>query len=264
MTTTATSAPPAAKAAKTASTADKTSTEDKAPPKPERWRVRLTFTEPLLGTVPHNEESYLEYITEGDTDEIKSQQNMGLNQQIEELEAALNELVAAKASETEIADANEKLKEFVDMRNRTTGFYRTPKLQPCLYDYQIKGFFKDAQKAINRIPKRELQAYRQKIDGLVFVFPRQIPLVLPTGESLTFRERPLRASTPKGDRIALARSEQAPVGTTVEFEVLMLAPVTLRRRVKEWFNYAVYRGLGQWRNASFGRFTWEKLEVMTQ
>jgi len=24
------------------------------------------------------------------------------------------------------------------------------------------------------------------------------------------------------------------------------------------------RGLGQWRNASFGRFTWEKLEVTTK
>jgi hypothetical protein len=30
--------------------------------------------------------------------------------------------------------------------------------------------------------------------------------------------------------------------------------------VREWLDYGQYNGLGQWRNASYGSFTWEEVE----
>ena len=104
----------------------------------------------------------------------------------------------------------------------------------------------------------QLRAYKKEIDGLIFPQPRQIPLILPEGEEMGFCERPLRAHTAQGERVALARSEQAPVGTTVEFEVRMLR-ADLHLFVEEWLDYGRLRGFGQWRNSGMGRFTWREV-----
>jgi hypothetical protein len=133
--------------------------------------------------------------------------------------------------------------------------------QVGIYDYQIKGFFKDACGALNRCDKQQrgglekLSAYKSKIDGVIFVFPRFIPIVFPEGQKDGVCERPLRVDTMKGPRVSVARSETVPPGSTLEFEVKIMSK-ELKPYVQEWFKYGALRGLGQWRNSGKGRFTY--------
>lgn len=194
----------------------------------QKYHVKLTFTEPILGTVPKNQEVYREYIAS---------------------KAALNDEELAE----ELATV-EKVEE-----KGWTGFHLLNG-QPILYDYVVKGFFKDACGMLRRVKgslSSKLRAYKKEVDGLVFVEPRQIPLVLPEGEGMGVLERPLRASGPQGDRVALARSDTCPEGTTLEFTVTVLGGDITEDLLIEWLDYGQFRGLGQWRNASYGRFTWD-------
>ena len=71
-------------------------------------------------------------------------------------------------------------------------------------------------------------------------------------------QRPLRASTAQGERIALAHSEAVPVGSFIEFEITLLDEAH-EKAVVEWLDYGRLRGLGQWRNSGKGRFKWEEV-----
>lgn len=192
-----------------------------------RMQIELEFVEPLLGTAPGNKEVYSEYVR-GQT----------LEQQ-----------------EEEIGTLPLPLEEQIE--KGSTMFHRLPNNRsPFIYDYQIKGFFKDAcgmlARAKNTI-SAGIKAYKKVIDGLIFVEPRRIPLILPEGENLTVLERPLRGQTAQGERITLARSEMAPAGTRIKFAVTLLSD-NYENAIKEWLEYGALRGLGQWRNASWGRF----------
>lgn len=190
-------------------------------------KTRITFTEPLLGTLSGDNELAKDYILAKHPDG-PSQDELDAQQPVEE--------VTEKASTIFARENN----------------------QPMLWDYQIKGFFKDACSMMLRVAKvKELRAYRKIIDGLIFVKPRKILLNL-SGE-LTWTERPLRASTAQGERIALARSETAPAGTSFDIEILLLKE-DLGKYVKSWLDYGALRGIGQWRNSGMGRFEWKKLK----
>ena len=93
-----------------------------------------------------------------------------------------------------------------------------------------------------------IKAYKQAIDGLIFVTPREIPYDL-HGMKVDFCERPLRAQTPMGERVSIAKSESVPAGATAEFEIECLDP-KLEDMVRECLDYGAKRGLGQWRNLS--------------
>lgn len=112
------------------------------------------------------------------------------------------------------------------------------------------------KKAVNESGK--LTAYKKVIDGLIFVQPRMIPIHV-NGE-ITECQRPLRAQTAQGERVSLANSEQIPAGSTCEFEIVLLDD-SHEKVVREWLDYGVLRGIGQWRNSSKGRFEYEVLEV---
>ena len=83
-----------------------------------------------------------------------------------------------------------------EMRQMTV-FHRNPDTdQPIIFDYLVKGFFKNACSAMREVPKSEsskIKAYKKKIDNLVFVAPRMIDIDM-SGE-MTICERPLRAQT---------------------------------------------------------------------
>lgn len=199
-------------------------------------RIRLTFTEELLGTAPSDPEIHAEFIASKGPDA-----------------QTLAEEVAAIGTDAAV----EKSK---------TVFPRDASGRPSIWDYQIKGLFKDACGMLTRaIGTRSsaLTAYKKIIDGLVFVHPRQIPLILPAGGSVGNCQRPLRAQTAQGERVALAHSETVPAGTAIEFEVsamkLAKSKADLDACVEEWLNYGALRGLGQWRNSGKGRFTWERI-----
>ena len=192
----------------------------------DKYEVTLTFTEPILGTVPKDAEVYASFVAG---------------------RAALDDAAMAEELET-VEHVEEK---------GWTGFHMLDGV-PILYDYVIKGFLKDACGMLRRASgtrSAKLQAYKKVIDGLVFVEPRRIPLDL-NGGTMGVLERPLRAQTAQGERVALARSDTCPAGTTLLFTILVVGkvPMTL---LEEWFDYGRLRGLGQWRNASYGRFTYE-------
>ncbi len=207
---------------------------------PETMKVELEFTEPLLGTLPGDEKLAKEYVMSKHPDGVQEDEQQTLSDQ-------------------------ESLTE--DIKKSSSYFARNSEGHPILWDYQIKGFFKDACSMMRRVTKiDELKAHKKIIDGLIFVTPRQIELELPArksaadvGKSLSFCERPLRISTPKGERTALARSETAPPGTKIRIEILLLKP-DLKKYVINWLDYGILRGLGQWRNSGMGRFKWRTLK----
>ena len=193
----------------------------------DTYKVTLRFTEPLLGTVPLDKSIYASFVADDAPDE----------------ESIDEELATVPESEDK----------------GKTGFHRMEDDTPFLYDYVIKGFLKDACGMLRRVRGTEskvLTAYRKVIDGLVFVEPRQIALVLPDGEELGELSRPLRAQTAQGERVALATSETCPIGTMLVFELFVLGQVD-EPLLREWFDYGRMRGLGQWRSASYGRFIYE-------
>ena len=220
-------------------------------------KVQLTLEEDLLGTAPGNPELLATHLAK----------KSGVDPQRDELEAA-----AAGRTLSTVVEQEEQ--------QSMTFFPKTPEGLPFIYDYQIKGFFKDACGALRRAkvkaPKakkgeeqeadgsggfrsEKLTAYKKEIDGLIFVKPRRILLAIPDGMEMGICERPLRAQTAQGERVALARSESAPAGTTIRFEIHLLKD-RLAMLVREWLDYGQFRGLGQWRNSGKGKFSWEEVE----
>ncbi len=196
-----------------------------------KLQIELTLTEPLLGTCPGDPEIAATYIQNKHPDGPASE---------------------GAAAEAEAAPVEEQIE------LASTYFARNEKGEPCLWDYQIKGFFKDAQSAMNRLPGKKMPAHKKIIDGLIFVYPRMIPIQL-SGD-LDFCQRPLRTSGPSGDRVALARSEQAPIGSKLTIEVMLLDPKHANF-VYEWLDYGILKGLGQWRNSGKGRFIWRETDA---
>lgn len=199
-------------------------------------KVRITFTEPMLGTVSGNKDITEEFIASKNPDTTKQQ---------EEIDA------------------------IPELEKTSTVFARDENGNPMLWDYQVKGFLKAACKAMidtreftqEQLKKVGLTNYTHKrsIDQLVFVKPRRITLKLPKDtKELPYCQRPLRGQTMRGERIALARSEEAPVSTTIDIEIECLNP-KLEDYVLWWLNYGQYSGIGQWRNSGCGRFVWKRL-----
>ena len=199
-------------------------------------KVKITLNEEMLGMSPANADIYREYIASKSPDA-----------------ATIDEEVASVG-----VDAVEE--------KGITVFPRTEDGAPFLWDYQIKGFFKDTCQMLSKAGKAgyeggkacaALKAYKKAIDGLLFVSPRKIPVSL-SGE-IGFCSRPLRAMTMQGERVSLAKSETCPAGSTIEFEITCLDK-NLEKMVVECLNYGSMRGLGQWRNSGKGVFDWEEVK----
>lgn len=194
-------------------------------------KVKLTFTDPLLGTSPANEEIYRDFIGAHAPD--------------------------ASTVEDEVAALG------IDavVEKGMTIFPRTDDDKPFVYDYQIRGFFKDTCGGLRKVKgtaSSGIKAYKKEIDKLVFVKPRQIPIEF-DGE-ISLCQRPLRAQTMQGERVSLAISEQIPTGATITFDICCLLD-DHEKAVREWLDYGVWSGLGQWRNSGKGRFTWEEVNI---
>ncbi len=137
----------------------------------------------------------------------------------------------------------------------TTVFHKDADGTPLFFDYQIKGFLKEAGRIFNGL--QDVKALRSKIDNLVFVTPRRIRLIVPEGKTIEFLERPLRAETAQGPRVALARSEQLPEDTTFECDLEVYKGPVTSDILRDLLSYGEKKGLGQWRNGGFGRFLFE-------
>lgn len=207
-------------------------------------RIKVTFEEECLGTCSGNPEIHREFIAAKAPDAMSTE---------EEVEALGAEAVTEKTM---------------------TVFPRDTDGCPILWDYQFKGYLKDNVNALREIGDsivykecrkekgdRRLTkySYKRTIDNLVFVKPRKIRLILPTGGEIGECQRPLRAETMRGERIALAHSETVPAGTWFEAEIVCL-DVRLYIVIVELLDYGKWKGLGQWRNAGKGRFSWNGIK----
>ena len=204
----------------------------------KQLKVKLTFLEEILGTQPADTEVYSKYIASKAPDA-----------------ATMEDEVAERGVD---AVQDEKMTVFGKLADGT----------PFLYDYHIKGFFKDSFQMLRRVAKEgyegakacgKISAYKKEIDGLVFVEPRRIPIDM-HGMKMDVLERPLRAQTPQGERVALAMSETCPEGSTIEFTVTSLKDDLVPALI-ECFEYGKLRGLGQWRNSGKGKFQYELEEL---
>ena len=163
-----------------------------------------------------------------------------------------------------------------ELENASTLFHRDDD-GPFLYSYMVNGFFKAACVAMidsndedgevfKKHTKEELKnirltrwSYKSTINSMIRVRERKLYLNLPKGQDMEFVERSLRAETMRGDRVCLARSEAAPEGTTVEFEIRCLNS-KLWDYIEEWLGYGDFGGMGLWRSSHYGSFTWERLD----
>jgi len=171
------------------------------------------------------------------------------------------EFIASKAPDAKTTEEEVEALGVEDVINKTMTVFPRLDGKPFIYDYQLKGFFKDTCSALARVPDTKsagLKAYRKIIDGCIFVFPRKISYELPEGGKIGSCQRPLLANTPQGARVALANSETVPIGTSITFEVHALNDAH-EKVVREWLDYGMLRGLGQWRNSGKGRFSWEEI-----
>lgn len=186
--------------------------------------VTITLTEELLGTASADKELHSEYIASKAPDAMSREE----------------EIAALGAEEVE--------------RKQMTIFPRDEYDRPFMWDYQVKGFLKEACKHLRKVEGTacsKVKAYKSDIDGLIFVYPRAIPIMF-YGE-VGNCQRPLRASTPLGERIALSNAESVPAGAVLNFEIEIMED-KLVQMVKECLCYGKKKGLGQWRNSGKGRF----------
>ena len=201
-----------------------------------KYNVTLTLTEDMLGSSPKNREVYATY-------------------------------VASKASPEQLAE-EVQLIENVEERG-WTGF-RGDDGGIMLLDYQIKGFLKEqadalrecgALQARNAKDDGPLGGVKGKIDRHLFVFPRRLrildedtgkPLLKPDG----INERPMRAMTAQGPRVSLVRSDMVRSGRVMKCSIATTWPALFKEElIQQMLERGEVVGLGQWRNASHGRFT---------
>ena len=129
-------------------------------------KVKVIFDEEVLGTAANDPEIHREFIA-----------SKGPN-------------ALTMAEEVEVIGAEEVFDKGM------TVFPRTNDGTPFAWDYQWKGYLKDAFGSLKKVPGTEcgkIKAYKKEIDGLIFVYPRKIPFDLKGGE-VGICQRPLRAS----------------------------------------------------------------------
>jgi hypothetical protein len=186
-------------------------------------------------------------------------------------EAIRTQFVSSKAPESELSEEERAL--FAAEQSQSAGvtvFPRDPDNDECLIllDYMVRGFFKSALSAMNA--HIGIAASKSKVDKYLFISPRRIPITR-DGELIydedSYYERPLRAETARGPRVSLVSSEciDAPWQIEIEIKVVFNA-ATAKSRALNWevvetaLDYGQLSGLGQFRNGSYGTFTWERID----
>lgn len=203
-------------------------------------KVEITLTEEMLGTKAANKDVFADFIASKAPDDDRRKQ---------ELETAEHREEAG-----------------------TTIFHRIPETgELMLWDYQVKGFLKEAADIIRQTgdedeeeegKKRKGKKWgsaKSKFDNFVFVSPRMLSLGKTEPDGIC--ERPLRCQTMQGPRVSVARSEVISSGTSFVVEIHLIdgGPIT-KDMIRQCLDYGQYKGFGQWRNSGKGRFSYRVIE----
>lgn len=189
----------------------------------ELYAVHVKFLEPLLGGTPKNESVYATWID-------------------------LADRKANKQPDEEMPPPTEE--------RGWTGF-PTDEDGVFLWDYQVKGNLKEEANTLKEIIG--VKNARVKLDNFVQVKPRRVRLHVPEGTyhadgRTSVLERPLRAQTMQGERVALARSDMIPAGAELFFVLEIIKGPISAKHVRTLMEYGKGKGMGQWRNGGFGRY----------
>jgi hypothetical protein len=207
----------------------------------DKRAYRLTGTSPILGSQPADPDIRRRFLME-------KARELGID-----------------VSESE----NDDLPENIEQKGLTV-FLRDKNYLNTLYirGYVVKGMLKEALTVLKA--QAGLTAPRVKVDNLLFVAENKLRLLrhdVLIVEPDSINERPLRAETMQGPRTALAASEQVDEPWTLIFTLYLLAgEKTAKSAALSWehieaaLDYGALKGLGQWRNAGHGTFTWERIE----
>ncbi len=184
-------------------------------------KYKVELLEGLLGTIPKDKNIFKTYI-----ESLKPENKDSESQSIETVE-----------------------------EKSWTGFHKDEERGLFLMDYLFKGFLKHA----GNVLKEEVgvKQLKSKLSDFVFVFPRRIFLNKMQADGVF--ERPLRAMTPLGERVCLARSDYVSKGTTFQVTIGILKHKEISWiLIDRLMDYGNLMGLGQFRNGSFGRFSVDK------
>lgn len=202
-------------------------------------KFRLTGTDSLLGSSPSSKEIFSTFLV--DKTKTTAERN------------------AAREDVDNIIENDEK---------GTTIFYRDKNGGLILKGYHIKGFLKEAAKALK--DQVNLKSYLSKVDTYVFVMEKNIP-IMRDGEQIMkpdgYLERPLRCETAQGPRVALSKSEEILDPWYVDVTIRVVenagtaksAPIDMDM-IEGFLDYGAMKGLLRWRNAGHGSFEWEELK----
>lgn len=202
-------------------------------------RFRLTGTDSLLGSSPSSKEIFSTFLV--DKTKTTAERN------------------AAREDVDNIIENDEK---------GTTIFYRDKNGGLILKGYHIKGFLKEAAKALK--DQVNLKSYLSKVDTYVFVKEKNIPIMRDGKQIMEpdgYLERPLRCETAQGPRVALSKSEEILDPWYVDVTIRVVenagtaksAPIDMDM-IEGFLDYGAMKGLLQWRNAGHGSFEWEELK----
>lgn len=191
-----------------------------------KYEVEVTFTEDLLGSSPKDKKVYETYI----------------------------------ASKRPDGPASDEIETVAEIEERGwTGFHKDDE-GIFLFDYQIRGFFKEALGALYECEAIQLKATKRKVNQYLFVLPRRVHVVGADGKNVAepagVIERPLRAETMQGPRVTLARSDVLPSGSKIRFRLVSQLRDIDEEMIRAALDRGEWLGMGQWRTGSYGRFTY--------
>ena len=225
----------------------------------KKIKVRATLLTEMLGTFPTDPDIYITFIEKKKKKDKTFQEDVDTNKELENIKRAIeNQNFEEVNVDGPITNQNPKM---------LTVFPRNEDFDLIMYDYQIRGFFKEACGSLKAACKNDpdwgkesnkISSYKKVIDGGIFVYPEEIPINI--NGNLTIVSRSLRAQspTPPYERVCISSSEAVPRGSTIDFEVLF--PDKLENVIIEWLEYGKYKGFLQWRSGGKGRFSYEIIE----
>lgn len=210
------------------------------------YSLVITLEENLLGTVPYSKEIYASYLQ----DRIKKR----------------------KEEEGEPLPESNEVDFVKDIEEKGWTGFTADENGLFIWDYLIKGFLKNAAKAMQEAaavvsaeeeeeevkvkakkPKKERPGYKL-INDYVFIHPRKLYFGIKEPDGVL--ERPLRAMTMQGERVTLSRSDYINKGRQIKCEIHVLLNKVTEKRLRDLLDYGFYMGLGQWRNARWGSFSY--------
>jgi hypothetical protein len=193
-----------------------------------------------------------------------------VNKTIEKLEEVLGYPLSDEDRQKAIRGELESLKETIqelDLKGSTVFFWNKELKRPCIGDHMVLGFLKAAAEAIGKtLPTKagtvlNSVSYTQSlINQHVRVVERFITfdkdLQRNEDGSAYYYQRSLRAMTAKGPRVSLAKSEIVNAGAKLTFTLKVMKDSKITEEIlRKLFSYGEMSGLGQWRNAGYGQFS---------